>query len=352
MIKKRILILGRVNDRNLGDAIIVDTCAYALRNIAKQNYKKISLTALNIYSKDTDNIRRVVKDYDAIVFPGGGLNSIRFVNTAKAILKGNTTTKLFFNANGISTSNIPKIKKGLMDIMNNELTVQVTTRGDFETAKEYVTTDKKYPVAHILDPAIFSKDTYGVSKDDKSDVVGVGLIRSEIFAENGRDFEKDAVFAMYVQLLDELDKRGIKWELFCNGTKADYNFAKFVLEETGRPVTLLAPRPKESIDLIKLVAKYKGIIAARFHANIIATSLEVPSVALVWNDKMLGFADLIGCRDRYVNDLDKLRDAKALVDILEKAMAEGYDKDRIDREKKRTLKVMSHIIGRCYRFKV
>ena len=39
-------------------------------------------------------------------------------------------------------------------------------------------------------------------------------------------------------------------------------------------------------------------------------------------------------------------------EILEKAMAEGYDKDRIDREKKRTLKVMSHIIGRCYRFKV
>lgn len=344
---KRILILGRVGCKNLGDAIIIDTCEYALKQLAEKNHKKISITALDMFSEDKANIRRVIKDYDVVVFPGGGVNSLRFAKAAKTILKGNKTTQVFFNGNGISKTNSDELKALLMELMNDKNTVQVTTRGDFETAKSYVTAEKKYPVEHILDPAIFSAQTYKISRDKNSELIGVGLIRPEIFKENGRDLEVDDVMKMYVELFDELDKRGYKWELFCNGTNADYNFAKSVLEESGRSVEKLAPQPRKNKDLIKLVAKYKGIIAARFHANIIATSLEVPNVALVWNDKMLGFAELTGTSHRYICDKESLLNASRLADVLEKGIEEGFDKNIIDKAKLKTKKEMAHILGFC-----
>lgn len=344
---KRILILGRVGCKNLGDAIIIDTCEYALNELAKKNHKKISVTALDMFSEDKANIRRVIKDYDAVVFPGGGVNSVKFAKAAKAILKGNKNTQVFFNANGISKTNPDTIKEPLMELMNDKNTVQVTTRGDFATAKEYVTTEKKYPVAHILDPAIFSSQTYNIKRDEKSEIIGVGLIRPEIFQENGRDLAVEDVMKMYIELFDELDKRGEKWELFCNGTNADYNFAKAVLEQSGRSEEKLAPQPRKNKDLIKLVARYKGIIAARFHANIIATSLEVPNVALVWNDKMLGFAELTGTSHRYICDKETLLNASKLVDVLLKGIEEGFNKAVIDKAKLKTKKEMAHIIGTC-----
>lgn len=345
MEKRRILILGRVNDKNLGDSIIVDTCAYALQKIADEKKKNVSITCLNLFTKDIENVRRVVKDYDAVVFPGGGVNSAKFTNAAMKALKGNDNVEVYFNASGVSKTNNDTVIKNIKNLFNRENVVHITTRGDFATAKEFVNTKKEFPVQFILDPAIFTSDTYGIKKNEKSDVIGVGLIRPGIFKENGRELDENDVMQMYLDLLNKLDERGEKWQLFCNGTMADYEFAQSVLETSGRSLDLLAPCPVENEDLVKLIASYKGIIASRFHANIIATSLRVPAIALVWNNKMLGFAELTGCRDRYITDLKDLQNADTILNKFDEAMANGFNEEIIGKAIAKTKRQMAYILG-------
>lgn len=345
MKKRRILVLGRINDKNLGDSIIVDTCAYALETIAKEKKRNISVTCMNILSSDKDNIRRVIKDYDAVVFPGGGVNSIKFTSAAMNVLNGNDHVEVFFNASGVSKVNNASVSANIRELFNRENVIHITTRGDFATAKKYIETEKAFPVQFILDPAIFSPETYGVKKVENSDVIGVGLIRPEIFKENGRDLNENDVMQMYLDLLNKLDERGEKWQLFCNGTDSDYEFATALLETSNRSLDLLAPLPKENIDLVKLIASYKGVIASRFHANIIATSLRVPAVALVWNNKMLGFAELTGCCDRYITDLKDLQNADAILNKFDEAMANGFDEEVIGKAILKTKKQMAYILG-------
>lgn len=345
MEKRKILILGRVKDKNLGDSIIVDTCAYALQKIADEKKKNISITCLNLFTKDIDNVNRVVKDYDAVVFPGGGVNSAKFTTAAKKALEGNDDVEVFFNASGVSKTNNETVVKAIKSLFNKENVVHITTRGDFETAKKFVKAKKNFPVQFILDPAIFTSDTYGIKKNEKSDVIGVGLIRPGIFKENGRDLDENDVMQMYLDLLRKLDERGEKWQLFCNGTMRDYEFAQSVLENSGRSLDLLAPCPAKNEELVKLIAGYKGIIASRFHANIIATSLRVPTVALVWNDKMLGFAELTGCRDRYITDLNDLQNAETILNKFDEAMATGFDEAIIGKAILKTKRQMAYILG-------
>ncbi len=345
MEKRRILILGRVKDKNLGDSIIVDTCAYALQKIADEKKKNISITCLNLFTKDIENVRRVVKDYDAVVFPGGGVNSVKFTTAAKNALEGNDEVEVFFNASGVSKTNNDAVIKNIKNLFNKENVIHITTRGDFATAKKLMKTKKEFPVQFILDPAIFTSDTYGIKKNEKSDVIGVGLIRPDIFKENGRELDENDVMQMYLDLLNKLDERGEKWQLFCNGTMRDYEFAQSVLENSGRSLDLLAPCPVENEELVKLIAGYKGIIASRFHANIIATSLRVPTIALVWNDKMLGFAELTGCLDRYITDLNDLENADTILNKFDEAMANGFDEEVIGKAILKTKKQMAYILG-------
>ena len=106
----------------------------------------------------------------------------------------------------------------------------------------------------------------------------------------------------------------------------------------------LVRRPTKARELVEDISAFKGVIAARFHANIIATSLSVPSVALVWNVKMRGFSELVGCPERYIEDRDKLLDAAYLLDTLEEAMRTGYDQARIAEAKNKAYRTLKNVV--------
>ncbi len=59
---------------------------------------------------------------------------------------------------------------------------------------------------------------------------------------------------------------------------------------------------------------------------------------------MRGFSELIGCKDRYIEDKTKMLDASCLIKTLEKAMEEGYDHELIDAAKKKTYVTLENIV--------
>lgn len=169
----------------------------------------------------------------------------------------------------------------------------------------------------------------------------------------------EEVKSIYKGIVAELDKRGLAWEFFTNGMEKDYNFGIALIEELGLDrKTYLRDNVKNSQDLIDRISSYRAVIASRMHANIIATSLDVPSVGLVWNDKMNLFAETVGCEDRYLSGA-VLLDPALIVDKMEQAIAEGYDVEQIDNMKLLTEKTLRNIVrgakgsggsfGRMYR---
>jgi polysaccharide pyruvyl transferase WcaK-like protein len=62
------------------------------------------------------------------------------------------------------------------------------------------------------------------------------------------------------------------------------------------------------------------------HANIISYALNVPSIGLVWNDKLTLFGEDIGYPERFF-EYDKFN-AKKIVDALVFAAEQGYEPQR------------------------
>jgi polysaccharide pyruvyl transferase WcaK-like protein len=81
-------------------------------------------------------------------------------------------------------------------------------------------------------------------------------------------------------------------------------------------------------DLIEEVGSCRAIISFRLHPSIIAFSLNVPSIGIVWNSKVCDFYNAIGYKDRCFEVNEKLT-AENIVDAVKSAITEGVKKDEI-----------------------
>jgi polysaccharide pyruvyl transferase WcaK-like protein len=302
---------------------------------------------VDVYEKDREVWKKRLEGQDVVVYPGGGLNSVKFNQMLIRIfrvIKENPKTRIFINAIGLLENNInPKNENLLIRLFNFPLVDQVTTRGSYKMLEQYIEKKKKYPPKLVFDPAIWTDETYDVHRDESSEVIGIGVIRPAIFEANKNDFSEENVYAMYEGIIGELEKRGYKWKLFTNGFGDDYVFAEELLERLDLDRdTYLGPKITGNKELVEQIAGFKAVIAARLHANIISTSLRVPTVALVWNEKINYFADIIGCRERYLS-AEQLSDTKLIVDRMETAIAEGYDEERIRAMKEETVETIRNM---------
>ncbi len=347
---KKIVVFARKNDVNLGDVIIGDAVTWMLKKLSKQSAQTSgnTVSTVSLSMQDNEHISEICRENDVVVFPGGGINSKKFSGRIDNILsRCKPDTEIFFNATGISKDIKKKktIYQNVTKTFNDERVKQITTRGDFETAKGLITTPKKYPCELVLDPGIWAGEVYNIQRDPNAEKIGLGIIRPEIFEEQKTGIEQDEIFTIYKGLIEELENRGYKWSLFCNGTEPDYEYGEQLLDTLGiDKETHLEERPTKAKQLVKIISEYKAVIAARFHANIVSTALDIPSVALVWNTKMDAFSELIGCPERYIHGRETMMDPAAVVDIMEKAMEEGYNRDLIETQKKKTLQTMKNIV--------
>lgn len=318
----------QIVNRNLGDQVIADNAEYLVRQalpcLARQHYV---IQHYDIQSEDYE----LLGTADLIVFAGGGLVKYRqedFHMYVPAILEHASACGIpvYFNCVGVEGYDAQDARcTRLAQTLNYDCIKGITVRDDLETLRrDYIRTDRIFTAAAV-DPAIFTPQVYGISKDAQSDTVGLGIVRYRIFEDYGipqvtREFQLE----MWQGIVKELEARGYKWKFFVNGLRSDYDFAIEVLEYMGRlseAPSLLAPRPVESRELVALVASFAGVVACRMHANIIAYALGIASVGLVWNDKMVFWGERIGCPERFLTSGQF--EPKRIVQCLEDSMAAG-----------------------------
>jgi len=347
---KTIGVFYRTTTNNLGDVIIGDSVIRLLIRLSRfeRPGERPNICKWNIWETDKQEIRSRVKQCDAIVFPGGGFNGSKHGRRVLKIVRvahDYGDIPVFLNAIECKTHDPdPTNEDILQKIFNKPNVLQITTRGSTEQVQQYLNTEKKYPVKQVFDPALWSNITYDTHKDPDSDIIGVGLIRPEIFKEYEDILEEDEVERMYLDLLRGLDAKGYPWKLFCNGMSQDHDYGMYLLEKLGTPTGTLMPVPDRPKQLMEDISSFKAVIAPRMHANIVATSMDIPTVALVWNEKMLSFAGMIGREPYYITGREHLLDADRTLALLDDSMAHPYRKLPRRKKEDETLISLRHIL--------
>lgn len=379
--KKKITLIVLENS-NIGDSIIADTCEYLVKNIApdievnrlnlfpdKKLYKRLNVRytysyprwkrvwkflKYKLYSLPWSPIYKhysqTLKGADGVVFAGGGIikhTLEAFWNPIYTIVNycDKHNIPVYFNAVGIEGYDSNNYFSNLLKkILNNKIINKITTRDDIESLNYYVNDKSKIDI--VGDPALWTKETYNINKQEKSSTIGVGVVRGKIFTDYGINYPEELILNSYVSLIRELENRGYKWQIFCNGIETDYDMGLKILKELGikQNEQNISKRPQNPLDLINLISNYKAIISARLHANIVATSLGIPTVGYVWNDKLKLFGKLIGCPNRFLNK-EQFSDSTFVVDTLEEALQIGYDKAKINNLRNKTYEKLSEFIN-------
>lgn len=322
------IVLIEIINQNLGDAVIAKTVSHllekALPSSGKENYV---IHHYNMKSNDYEMLARA----DLIIFAGGGIIKYKYeqfyVHIPSIIAcAARNNIPVYFNAVGVEdfdnhNENCLSLKKAL----NTSCVKAISVRDDLVTLRTNYLENPDILTYKVTDSAIFANEVYGIKRNEHSNTIGIGIARSKIFADNGiPEITKDVQLIMLDSLIRNIEKRGYKWQLFVNGLNSDYEFALEVLSYVGKVAEAgeyLAPRPIESSELVKTIASYKGIVAYRMHANIIAYSLGIPSVGLVWNDKLKFWGERIGYPERFLTK-DHFT-GEEIADCLQKSIQQG-----------------------------
>lgn len=163
-------------------------------------------------------------------------------------------------------------------------------------------------------------------KDEKSSLIGIGVADYSLFTRYKTSITKQRIKEFYLATIEALLIKGHRIELFTNGLQSDNDCAKEIREtfqQKGYNLNLRIPSDCEG--LVKMIASYRGIIAARMHSCIVAYSLEVPAIGLVWNRKLSLFGENIGALEYFLSD-DEI-DPNVAIDRLHRAIDNGYRQD-------------------------
>ncbi|MFI3260172.1 MAG: polysaccharide pyruvyl transferase family protein [bacterium] len=263
----------------------------------------------NIYKYFMTNEINKVHKCDVIIFCGGGLIKYNkqlhislFMHEILQIAKKNNTPTIF-NAVGIEGYNENNnICQLLKEMLNYKCIKSITTRDDMKILSENYITNKKISIEKVSDPAI-SISNYFMVKKEKSDIVGINIIRFNIFQEYEKDITEEELIVFYEKLINILLEKQVNFKLYTNGVYGDYKMINIIKEKFLHIENFqdyIEPLPCNAYDLVQMISKYEVILNSRLHSSIIASSLEIPSLNMVWNDKQILFCKSIGYNDLYI----------------------------------------------------
>lgn len=264
------------------------------------------------------------RGYDIAVFAGGQMFMDWLSVDVCEFLKRFEQKRIpvFFNACGVGFAISEKIRNVLSNCLLKENVKLISSRDDVHLIENRYLNGKRNAIL-TYDPALWTKEVYNVEKS-KSEYVGLGVM----FCEN-ENIKKVTDF--WVQMIQLLEQKHIKWKMFCNGALDDYNYGCYVLEQMNLNVSeCIFDYPKTPEELVCQIGKFSSLISFRLHSHIIATSLDIPAVSLVWDEKVRFFYQHLGHEERCKTIHDS---AESVFMALQLAKEQGYDRELIEKQK-------------------
>ena len=352
--KYRILLLTNCHSDNVGDQVIEATdialikAAMSNLGVAEDGFE-IKSTDAGIISKkyvetkDTSllaNAYRLIEWCDVVFFGGAPqfnyLYQIFYERTATIIDIADSLGKtVVFSSIGIesydeSDARCIRLKKAV----NSDNVKRITTRDGFHLLEQYKSRPDLY-IEKVADPAVFTNwvfsDYLNASHNGKASnkdlkKVGLFIIRAGAFTSNGIPFSWRKAAKMWLEIIRELEQRGIDYELITSGHYGDEAFLDRLIRDYNVPSSKCVFGVSNPETLVSRISSYEAVLSCRLHPSIISYSLRVPAISLVWNPKVQGFYEGIGYSERA---LDVTASSPAeIVKSLVTAFEAGVSHDR------------------------
>lgn len=275
------------------------------------------------------------RSYDAAVFAGGQLFMDWLTVDICEFIKyfEQAGTPVFFNACGAGFSVSEQIQRLTGNWLKSDCVKWLSSRDDAVTIQErYGLPDGM--VERTFDPALWTCETFAFCREKEQKgkgITGLGIMYST-------HVPLRQITAFWLRLIKELNRRKIPWRMFCNGAMEDYNYGCYVLKKAGLdPQTFLLPCPEQPMDLIRQIGTFDSLISFRLHSHIIAASMDIPAVAIVWDRKLRFFYASLKHPERCRTVKTSAAD---ILQSLDLAQEEGYDQKRIMQQKKFARKLL------------
>ena len=283
-----------------------------------------------------------LKDFDAIVFAGGGFLKFRtqglnyYVEQIMKIARKNNIP-VMMNGVGIEGYSETDIRcQRLKKAINQDCFKVITTRDDIDTLKNNYIVNSNIKIAHVGDPALWVPECYNMKRNENpSNVVGINVIRGRVYQAYGNTLSEFELLNFYKKLVQGVEERGWDWVLFSNGMAADQKFGAMLLRALGcSDRRKILPTANNSVEFLEQIRSFKLVFGARLHACITSYALDVPVVGLIWSEKLRIFADVIGKKDSFFEENELNIDN--ILDAMEREMNANYDKTIRDDLRTRT----------------
>ena len=296
------ILLVEVFNRNYGDGVIADTTRFLLENLNVKG-KCIEIFDYDIASRDVGQIKYM----DAIIFCGGGIIKYLYEDFDIHIIKIlNEADKLgvpvYLNTVGVEGYSLSNNRcQNLKKVLNYSCVKMISVRDDFYLLKKNYIVNDNIELYNTYDVAICCPEVYKTElrKKRSKKVVGLGIARKDLFIDNGiPKISGEYLKNFWIKFIKIIEKNGMNWKIFTNGLADDEKFAMEILESIGHGEKCKAPYSGQ--ELYDNICSFDAIVATRLHSNIIAFANNIPSIGLVWNNKLLFFGQKTGYKDRYI----------------------------------------------------
>lgn len=329
----KLLVLGWYYSSNLGDAVLCDCVAWLLRRqypqaeivvkdmgcrenfpsnppfslqkARKERYRHLLRAAAahlgwdKILSHEQWCRNQVLPklealaetDCDGVVFAGGQLFMDSLALYVEFLTERFTARGIpvFFNACGAGPSWSPTLQAKIGRALCLPGVKSVTCRDNTLLVNRWCGRDIAVPTA---DPGLWAAPAYGISKSPNARTIGLGVMQATTLSPA-------AAFRFWRRLIRRMEREGLPWKLFTNGSEGDDAFARKLLNSLNMdPARYLCPPPKTPRALVETIGGFRSLIAFRLHSHIIACSLGIPTVAVTWDAKLPFFFEKLGCPER------------------------------------------------------
>lgn len=349
----RICLVGLQKDSNFGDKIIFDCTKYLLEREENFDFESLYLSPkLTFFERVVRKVcamifgekkavkplsffysirfSRAVKKADKIVFVGGGIIKWRYqffgAQISSLVRKAAQYKKqVFFNSVGVEGFSEDNFRcEILKNALNSPCIKLITSRDDINLLNSAYVPNSNAKRYFAADPAIFCSKVYNIQKKP-SDVIGIGIVRKDIFTDNATDFSAGKVLQLYIALIKLLKEKCLNPMLFINGFKNDLELAHKICEATGFDFCKIQI-PRSEQDLVQIISGFECVVSARLHACIISYSLGIPCIGLVWNEKLRIFGRSIGFPNRFV-EAEELS-AEKIFEEIQASLNSNYDEEK------------------------
>ena len=315
----KILIVSYFDD-NFGD-MLIKTCFEGLLKVVLKNCGKDNYSLFNMPLKEIDEDK--IKKSDIVFFAGGGLigNSyLDFYKYVKDILDICTNFNIPVYLSSVGINNMDnrsnEINSDLQELLNMPCIKKIAVRENKTFFEKY---NNKIAISEVCDPAVWVRYVYNIIPKYNA-VVGINVVRGGLFKDNNIAWKFKDEINYLISLKEMLEKENINYVFYTNGSFLDnvalrhivkkYNIAKnnFKLINTSR-------------ELVETISNFKFVCSIRMHSAIISYSFGIPSINLIWNEKIKHFYQNIKREDDvfYIDDINletilkKIRNSKKFV---------------------------------------